>query len=423
MHITILAHGSRGDIQPYVALATGLSRAGHGVRLACPRRFENMVRRHGIEFAPLAGDPTELAKKLSDEVGTNYLKAIRALLAYTLPLAPAVLKDTYRACQDTDGIVHSFIMTNAGHEVAVALNIPEISALIFAVFSPTADFPNPMFPDLKLGSIYNKLTHYLFDFLFWMGSRLGYAWIRRQEQGLPELSGWPFSRRTKPPVPIIYGISPELLPQPKDWPSNRLVKGYWFLDSSPGWSPSPDLLSFFEAGPPPVFIGFGSTVTVEAERLTGIALEALEMTGQRGLLLTGWGSMAKRPLSRDVMVIDEAPFDRLFPRMISLVHHGGMGTTAAGLRAGLPAVTIPFTADQPFWGRRLHQLGLGPPPIPYKRLNAERLARAIRTTIENRDMRRRTAELGAKLKAEDGLQSTVQFIEQSFLTWESRRNR
>jgi len=418
LRITILAHGSRGDIQPYVALGRGLYRAGHQVRLACPTRFEDFVVDNGLEFAPLAGDPTELAQVLSENIGTNYLRAIPALLNYTMPLAVQIIEDCRRACQGADGIIHSFLMTVAGHETAMAMNVPDLSALIFGVFSPTCSFPNQMFPALPFGGAYNRLTHGIFDRIYWQGSRMGYGWLRRKHSHLPPLHRWPFASRSKRrksrrkfrALPVLYGFSPSLLPRPADWGDHLHMTGYWFLDN-PDWIPPAELLAFLEAGPPPIFIGFGSTITSKANGLTDIALKALALTGQRGLLLSGWGGLEQVDLPSSIMTIENAPFDWLFPRMTALVHHGGMGTTADGLRAGKPAVIVPFTTDQPFWGRHLHRLGLSPAPISPRKLSAERLATAIRDTIENDALRRRVQSMSQSIRCEDGVGRAVTLVE------------
>ncbi len=411
--ITILAHGSRGDVQPYVALGRGLQEAGYQVRLACPARFEAFIVENGLEFAPLAGDPTGMARELAEKAGASFLKTIPAMLSYTMPLAVQIVADCRQACQGADGIIHSFLMTVPGHETALAMDLPELSALIFGVFSPTGAFPNPMFPSLPLGSGYNRITHHIFDRSYWHGGRLGYAWLRRKYAHLPALHGWPFAARPKRgnprPLPVLYGLSPSLLPRPADWGDHLHMTGSWFLDS-PDWTPPAKLLAFLEAGPPPIFIGFGSTITSKAKALTRIALEALALTHQRGLLLTGWGGLDQVNLPPSVLAIESAPFDRLFPHMAALVHHGGMGTTADGLRAGKPAVIVPFTTDQPFWGRHLHRLGLSPAPIPPKKLTAQRLAAGIHDTIENEARRRRVQRMGQSIRAEDGAGRAVALV-------------
>lgn len=410
MHITILAYGSRGDVQPYVALAKGLQQAGHTVRLAAPELFESFVTGYGLEFFPLAGDPTQLMWK-AVEAGSNLLRIGPVILEYAMSLAVQVLAGVRQACQGTDAIIHSLLLTVAGHETALQLGVPDFSALVFATFARTAAFPNQAFPELPLGGIYNRLTHDVFTQMFWQGGRLAYAWVRRKHPELPSLSTWPFDASNERPTPILYGFSPEVIPKPPDWGEDIHVTGYWFLEAVSSWRPPVDLVDFLEAGSPPVYIGFGSVVTRKAKLLTEIALEALAQTGQRGLLLTGWGGLVETDLPKHVFRIDSAPFDWLFPRMAALVHHGGMGTTAAGLRAGVPAVVVPFTADQPFWGRRMYRLGVGTKPIPRKKLTAEKLAEAIDKAINDQVMRQQAARLGERICAEDGTRRAVEVIE------------
>jgi UDP:flavonoid glycosyltransferase YjiC (YdhE family) len=411
MHITILAHGSRGDVQPYLALGIGLRQAGYEVRLAAPRCFQEFVVEHGLDFAPLAGDPAQLAQALADRAGRNPLRAGQVIAEYTLPLAAQVLNDVRVACQGTDAVIHSFLTTIAGHQIARELDIPDFSALLFPAFARTAAFPNPALPALPLGGWYNRLTHDFFTQSFWQFSRLGYNWaVRRRHPHLPRLPGWPFSSAKQPATPILYGFSEYVIPRPPEWSENIHITGYWFLDPSSAWQPPAELVDFLATGPPPVYIGFGSMITHETEKLLESTLEALAQTGQRGLLLSGWSGLGRVNLPAHVSQIESAPHHWLFPRMATIVHHGGAGTTAAALRSGVPAIITPFTADQPFWGRRVYQLGVGPRPIPRQRLTAEKLARAIELALNDQVMRQRAATLGQRIRAEDGIERAVEII-------------
>jgi UDP:flavonoid glycosyltransferase YjiC (YdhE family) len=190
------------------------------------------------------------------------------------------------------------------------------------------------------------------------------------------------------------------------------ITGYWFPDADTEWRPAPELEAFLEGGDPPVYIGFGSMGGRHPEQLARIVLEALAKSGQRGLLLTGWGGMRAIPVPESVFLVDSAPHDRVFPQMAAVVHHGGAGTTAEGLRAGIPSVILPFVVDQPFWGRRVRALGVGPEPIPIKKLTADRLAHAIYTAVTQPQMRRRSAGLGEMIRAEEGAGNAVRIIKQ-----------
>jgi sterol 3beta-glucosyltransferase len=413
MRFTILAYGSRGDIQPYMALGLGLRRAGHGVRLAAPVRYQAFIESYGLEFAPLAGDPALLMRDAVEKAGRwpAPMRTARVVLKFAAPIATDLYSGAQHACRDADAVIHSLLMTSPGHQVAVELGLPDFSALVFAFFTPTRDFPNPLFPAFPLGSRYNMETHIRFNRVFWRGNRLAFDLIRRSQPNFPELAAWPYTNGTRRATPILYGFSPHVLPVPAEWGHDVHVTGYWFLDAAQGWQPDPGLLEFLAAGPPPVYIGFGSVISREAGRLTRIALEALERSGQRGVLSTGWGGLEVDHLPPNVYPIESAPFDWLFPRMAAAVHHGGMGTTASTLRAGIPPVIVPFMADQPFWGRQIERLGAGPRPISHKLLTSRRLAQAISAAIEDGAMRSRAAELGAKIRSEDGVSSAVAALE------------
>jgi sterol 3beta-glucosyltransferase len=412
MHITILAHGSRGDVQPYMALGLGLKQSGHSVRLAAPELFRGFVADYGLEFAPLAGDPRILMRSVVEDAGgrSGLLRAASVVLKYAASIALDVIHDARQACQGTEAIIHSLLMTTVGHEIALQMGVPDFSALVFAVFSPTAAFPNPAFRDLPLGGWYNRLTHRLFAQVYWHGGRLAYNWVTRGKRDhYPPLSGWPFAPSNGWITPILYGFSPAVLPKPPDWGEHAHVPGFWFLPAAdPG---PPELARFLEAGSPPVCISFGSIIARDAERLTGLALEALARSGQRGVLVTGWGGLAGADLPGQVFAVESVPFDWLFPRVAAAVIHGGIGTTAAAMQAGIPAVVVPFTLDQHFWGERAHCLGVAPEPIPHQKLTAGRLAEAIGMAVDDAPMRQRARQLGQTLRAENGVLNAVRVIE------------
>lgn len=412
--ITILAHGSRGDVQPYVALGLGLKQAGYSVKVAAPVQFQSFVLEYGLDFAPLAGDPRLLMAESVEKAGSqaNFLHSTRVILKYAAPIALQVLKDADQACQGTDGIIHSMLMTQVGHQIALQLGVPDFSALVFPVFTPTGNFPNPGFPDLKWG-FYNRLTHHLFTQIFSKGGRLAYHWIiRRRHPELPPLAGWPFNGSREKSIPVLYGFSPQVIPKPADWSKDVHVTGFWFLPASDQWQPPAALVDFLTADPPPVFVGFGSVISRRASQLTEMVLEALAMTGQRGVLLSGWGGLTSMELPQNVFMIESAPFDWLFPQMRAAVIHGGIGTTAASMRAGIPTIVVPFTADQFFWGERVSDLGVGPKPVPYRKLSATNLAKAIRQSLEDECMQQRVSAAGQYLRAEDGVSNAIRIVKQ-----------
>jgi UDP:flavonoid glycosyltransferase YjiC (YdhE family) len=212
-------------------------------------------------------------------------------------------------------------------------------------------------------------------------------------------------------MPYLYGFSPSVVPRPADWPAWHHISGYWFLDRDPNWKPPADLIRFLENGQKPISIGFGSMTGSDAENLLKLAIEAIERTKQRAVLLGGWANLAALQLPETIFQIDAVPHDWLFPKVAAVVHHGGSGTTAAGLRAGVPTIVVPFFGDQPYWGRRVHALGVGPQSIQRKSLTVSNLSEAISQAIQDRDMQQKAAALGERIRAEDGVGSAVAFLQ------------
>jgi sterol 3beta-glucosyltransferase len=210
--------------------------------------------------------------------------------------------------------------------------------------------------------------------------------------------------------PALYGFSPSVIPQPADWHHTQ-VTGYWFLDAANHWTPPATLTKFLDSGAPPVYIGFGSMGSRNPVETADLVLAAIERTGQRAILQSGWGGLMNANLPEHVLMVDSIAHSWLFPRMAAVVHHGGAGTTAAGLRAGVPSIVVPFFGDQLFWGQRVEKLGVGTAPISRKQLTVEKLARAIDQTVTDSIMRQRAAELGAKIQSEDGIANAVRVIE------------
>jgi sterol 3beta-glucosyltransferase len=407
--ITLLTYGSRGDVEPFIALAQGLIRAGHAVRLVAPQLFVPLLGSTEIEFFGLPGDPGQLVQGLVDEAGRNQWRMIFAMGDFVLPLALEVNQIASQAAEGADLIVHSFLLTSLGYELARRQGIPDISAQLFPVFCSTSEFPAPTFPPLPLGDTYRRLTHQIVNQVFWQGSRFLYKLARRKHPVLPPLTGWPFDLRSDRPTPILYAFSPSVVPHPQDWPAHAHTTGYWFPQNTALWNPDQAIMDYLVAGPKPVVIAFGSTVS---RRLGGIVtqvLEALTITGQRGILV-GSG-FEKEHIPPEVYSIANVPYEWLFPRAAAVVHHGGAGTTGKGLLAGVPNVVIPFTSDQPFWGNRVHILGAGPKPLAPGSISIKKLAAAIDATINDVAMRDRAAQTGRAIAQEDGVSQAVAIIE------------
>jgi UDP:flavonoid glycosyltransferase YjiC (YdhE family) len=408
--IAILTYGTRGDVEPFVALAAGLRRAGFQPRLAAPAAFASLADAHGIPFQPLPGDLTALAREIVTQAGTNWPRMIVTLSRFIAPLAARAYRLVIELASDADLIVHSFLMTRAGFEIAERQGIPSVSAQFFPVFAPTSSFPAVVFPDLPLGGGYRRLTHSIVTQVFWRGGDLLYRRARKEDPGLPVLGVWPFasSRASRPP--ILFAFSRHVVPPAPEWAGIAEVTGYWPLSAPPGWSPPVELERFLEQGVPPVYIGLGSGGQAEGGAWIASAIAALEQAGARGVLDIGSDGTPAGRLPPSTIAVGGIPHMWLFPRMAAVVHHGGAGTTGAGLTAGKPTVVIPTASDQPFWGRRVHALNAGPAPIPVRTLSAGKLARAISIASTDAAMKTKAADLGKLVGTEDGVGAAIDRI-------------
>lgn len=415
MQILAIALGSQGDVQPYVALGKGLQAAGHRVRVMTHINFERLVTAYGLEFYPVKGNVQKIIESPEMRVlleKGNFL----AINKHTSKLAQAAAIDWAQAglaaCQGVDLIVAGIGGLNIAISLAEKLQIPLLPAFLFP-FTPTRSFPGILFPQslTKLGCTFNWLSHLLLRQIIWQGFRTADRLARLQVLNLPAAPFWgPYKSAVMHRYPTVYGFSPSVISKPADW-HNTAIVGDWFLDAS-NWTPPADLLEFLQNGAPPVYIGFGSMGSRKPEETAELVLQAISRTQQRAILQTGWGGLSTADVPNDILMINSVPHSWLFPRMAAVVHHGGAGTTAAGLRAGVPSIVIPFFGDQPFWGQRIADLGVGTAPIPRQQLTVEKLANAIDRAVTDPVMRQRAAELGAKIQAEDGIGSVVAIVQE-----------
>jgi sterol 3beta-glucosyltransferase len=416
MIITIIAPGSRGDVQPYVALGKGLKEAGHMVRLLTSQEFQSLVTAYHLDFFDLGGNMQAVAQSMQRllEQG-NFLKILSTMGKTAQKLAGQAALGGLAACQGSDLIIGGLGGLFAGLALSEKLGIPFIQAYYFP-FTPTREFPNALVP-LPPGGLpawANRLTHSIAQQMLWQNYRAADGQARRQVLHMAPASFWgPFHSLQKEKQTILYGYSPQVIPFPKDWGDFIHVTGYWFLDPPAGWEPPIDLVNFLQSGLPPVYIGFGSMVNRKPRETTDLVLQALARAGQRGVLSAGWGGLKKEELPETVFMIGSIPFSWLFPQMAAVVHHGGAGTTSMGLWAGVPAIVTPFMGDQPFWGQRVHALGVGPKPIPHRRLTVDHLVESIHQAVSDTAMRERAARLGECIRAENGVARAVAVIEQN----------
>jgi sterol 3beta-glucosyltransferase len=278
-----------------------------------------------------------------------------------------------------------------------------------AITSQFAAMGQPIMPSwMPMRSTYNRLSYGIFRRTTWsMQGSLGNR-IREVSLGLPKQT-WEKQKLLLDSTPSLVLVSRHVVPPPTDWLPHHHVTGYLFDDDN-DWQAPPDLLNFLAAGEKPIYIGFGSMAVRKPAATTQAILEAVRRSGKRAILLSGWAGLGKMEMPKNVFLLKYAPHNWLFPRMAAVVHHGGAGTTAAALRAGVPSVIVPFLLDQPFWGQRLYELGVGTEPIPRGRLTADKLTAAILEATTNRPMQDKVAELSKKIVAEDGVGEAVRMI-------------
>ncbi|HSL28078.1 MAG TPA: glycosyltransferase [Anaerolineales bacterium] len=402
MKICILTIGTRGDVQPYMALGLGLKAAGHEVTISTLDEFKPLVIQYGLFHDSLRGDFLKVARSTLGENGGNPLKRIRQYVE----MAKDTLADEWASAQKADVLIYSPAAIG-GYHIAEKLEIPTFAAFPTPLYSPTSDFPSPFLPFRNLGP-FNKLSHQLFAKLGPAMYRGPIDQFRKNVLDLPPAKGENLLRGK--PITRLYAYSGAVVPRPADWDESSVVTGYWFLDAPANWGPDPELVKFLHDGSTPVYIGFGSMFMGGGKQKTDIAVKALRLAGQRGVLATGWGGLTAENTSRDVFVLDDIPHDWLFPQVAAIVHHGGAGTTGAAIRAGKPQIICPFVGDQFFWGQRVAELGVAPSPIPQMKLTAETLANAIKYAVSDDNIRQRALSLGETVRAENGIERAVNHI-------------
>jgi UDP:flavonoid glycosyltransferase YjiC (YdhE family) len=416
MRIDILAIGSEGDVRPNVALGLGLQAVGHRVRIVTLGGFDALVRGHGLDHLSIGGSPREIADTAAGREWVARRATTRGFLRGFVDVARSLIAQGIaayaRACQDVELLIVNSLGLAVGVHIAERLGIGLIRTHT-SPFTPTRydydgrrDFMTAVRGDLT------ACAGATFRLVMWSLMRSTTNRARREILALPPLPlQEPFGAMDRRRIPALDAYSPAVVARPPDWGDWIHVTGYWFLDNGPAWQPPAALVDFLASGPPPVFVGFGSTPFPNPAAATDLVVGALSRTRQRGVVVAGGSGLATGRLTDDILSIDAVSHRWLFPQVCAAVHHGGAGVTGAALRAGLPSVVVPVFADQPFWGSRVLGLGVGPRPIPAKKLTGEALAAAIRATAD-RAMRRRAAAIGERIATEDGVARAIAAIHQ-----------
>ena len=420
MKVLIATVGTRGDVQPFIALGQGLRERGAEVVICTHARFREFVLDHGLGYADYNDDILQFLDsadgKMAVDGGGSFFGMVGVALRCTAKLKAMHrrgIQDLWHSVRASAPDLILFHPKALGIvDIAEKLHIPCIFAFWMPMVVSTGEYPALIFPKWPLGKFYHRLTYRLLDWGSWWGTRQYINEWREANQ----LS----ARRFRPQIqdgsgkrmPAVFGYSPAVIARPNDWDDHTMVSGYWFLDDERVEDAETELSAFIAAGEKPVYIGFGSIAGREAKEKARIVVEAVKRAGVRAILAVGWGGLdvAGLELPKTIKVVESVNHAWLFPRMAVVVHHGGCGTTAEGLRAGCPSVICPFFADQPFWGRKVYELGVGPQPIPQKQLTAANLAEAIRIAFSDSSMRRQAEALGKSIRQEDGVGVAVDFI-------------
>ncbi|KOT53383.1 MULTISPECIES: glycosyltransferase [Streptomyces] len=400
MKILIAAAGSYGDVAPYTGLGARLREAGHTVALAADASYAQLVRAAGLEFRALPADP----RRGGSGAPGGKRELMRRAAAFVRELGPGIAG---AATPGTDLLLLSATTAPLGRHVAEALGIPSLD-LPLQPNAPTSAFPPVVTGTRSLGRWGNRaagrLSLRIVDRLYADGVR-----DLRAQLGLPPASARAVRRRRNADSrPVLHGVSPTLVPRPADWRPGLELVGNWWPYTAPDAALPPELEDFLAAGPPPVFVGFGSMAAGGggSERLAATVVGALRRAGVRGVIQSGWAGLSGPADGADILTVGEVPHALLFPRTAAVVHHAGAGTTAAALRAGVPAVPVPVTADQPFWAARLAAVGAGTDAVPFRSLAAEgaveRLAEAIGRAVQEPSYRDAATAVARRMAAEDG---------------------
>lgn len=405
MKLAVVTYGTEGDTRPLAALCRALLDAGHEVVLLADHGTLGGARAWGVPHAALSGD-IRAALQPNDGVASivaakhNLNATAKALAHIANTHTEAWMRETREAAAGCDAMIVSGLAAFAGLSVAECLGIEAIGAGLIPI-SPTAAFPSPFLPGRAIPSWLNRASHRLVNALLWR------AFAKSTNAARATVCGLPPRRKVWTDHPMLYGVSPSLLPQPCDWPAHTRICGQWTIPVR-DWTAPPALSDFLAAGEPPLYIGFGSMAGFDRPTLLHALVTAT--AGRRALFYPGWSGAAPVDLPRNFMVIGDTPHDWLFPRTALVVHHGGSGTSHSAARAGVPSIVLPFAGDQFFWAERLRRAGVAPAGLTGRNVNANALAIAI-DTAQTSPLRNRAIELGASMREEDGLSVAVKAVE------------
>ncbi len=407
--IAIAAIGTHGDIRPFVALGRALIAAGHTPVIGAPSDFRPFIETNGIEFFDFGGNMQALLHQPNFDTAMqkNAWGAVLSASYDGFWLHYNASKTFLDLARGADALIYH-MNTVFALDAAEKLSIPAFMA-VFQPLLPTREMAYCAGVGPKLPKLFDPATYLVLSVQqtfydlprYLLRPSLGYAPFFRTGFAKAQKKGY---------VTTLHAYPEAVVPRPHDWPDNAYMTGAWRLDEKPRWQIPDDLKAFLDAGEPPIYIGFGSMAFGSA-RNEAIIREALEIWGGRAVLAKGWGGLTDAKAPPNAFLLDKAPHDRLFPLMRAVVHHGGAGTTLAGLTAGKPGLVVPQFFDQPYWGARVQALGCGPAPIRLKHLTGRLLAEGLDDLARNTDYARNAQEIGQQLAVENGAENAVKRIE------------
>jgi sterol 3beta-glucosyltransferase len=400
MKILVLTYGTEGDTRPLAALSHALRRAGHDVELLADSHTLRSALELGVPASALTGDIRELVAGSRPQHPHDMAKALMQL---TNRNTESWMAQTLGAARGCDGILSCGLAGFVGLSVGECLAIPTIGAGMIPL-TPSNEFASPFLPPRLVPSWLNGSSLRLTNQLVWLTLRKSLNNARRTVLGLPPRKKMPADHT------MLYGISPTLLTQPADWPTNARICGQWLVPAG-DYLPVPELAAFLEAGPAPIYMGFGSMAGIDVPSALSALVSALD--GRRALFFPGWSGTGDLHLPDTVLRVDATPHDWLFPRTSAVIHHGGSGTSHSATRAGKPSIVVPFAGDQAFWAGRLAQLGVAPSALDATVISARTLREAI-AFVEQPAVQQRAAQLGRGMAGEDGLAMAVTAIEKQW---------
>lgn len=414
MKITMLSIGSVGDVRPYIILGKELKSRNHSVTIAVFPQFKKIVQEAGLRFFSLDGDSESMMNAIM-QPDTNGISYFPRLVKNMKSHIDDLIQSMVDSCSDADAMICNFFGT-LYYSIAELNTIPCIQTHFFPM-DPTGEIPMSSVRNQHLGR-YGNLASYKIGYMsmslieryFLADWRMDHHLMKRKIATRPDYTVGDH------PIPVIYAISPCVFPRPQEWSQEIHMSGFWFEKNPAAWTPSAEIEAFLENGAKPIYIGFGSMSAGDMNKLLTIVLRSVRTTGVRAVINLG-KTGRKFKSNQHILFLNEVPHDWLFPRVAAVIHHGGAGTTAAGLRYGRPTLIIPFAGDQPFWGDQIRKKRCGPKPIPRKNLSVRKLAAGILDLLSNPDYAKNAADIAEALEKENGIQTAADIIEQGIASW------